>query len=216
MAACLWAVGSINATAADFVFDLEPDVGQAMAAVQVTVHQQDANTLRFTVDQTDPVYFGDLRGLFFHVNESIIDPADLTFSFVAAVENVTNNAIAPSINSTYGLNSITMAGSNNNNINPIPALDIGLEFGSQGLGGDDIKSITFDIFKAGGLDQMTFMPIHMEHFMAARVMSLWDGNSRDGSSKLTCCGTEVAEPSSSMGLLAFAIGGLLWRRRVSA
>jgi len=228
LAICIvWTAGSISASASGFVFDMVNYPGQATASIQVTVSQEDSDTLRFTLDQLDPVIYGDLRGLFFHINDSFIDPTDLTFTFVAAVENDANALSAndlgfapldPIMPFSYGVNNITSAGSNSNNLqgvtNHIGGFDIGLEIGSQGASQNDIKSFTFDISKAGGLDQMTFMPINMDHFMAARVMSLRGSNG--GSSKLTCCTTTVPEPSSTMGLLAFAVGGLLWRRRMSS
>lgn len=219
MAICLWAASSMSASAADFVFDLTRfSTGQDIAFVQVTVHQQDADTLRFFVDQPDPVIFGDLRGLFFHINESIINPADLLFDNFMAFSNAPGNPLlAPSPNFLveYGLNNTHAVniGGRSNRVNPVPSLDIGIEFGTTGTDTDDIHHVSFDVSKAGGLDLFTFMPVHMGHFMAARVMSI---RPNGASSKLSCCGTSIPEPSSSLGLVAFALGGLLWRRRFSS
>jgi len=211
---CAWAMASLGASAADFVFDLTPFTGDP-AAVQVTVHQQSLDTLRFTVDQPDLTKFGDLRGLFFHVNESIIGPTDLSFSFVSAVENITGNAITPTFTSEVDFNNVVSVGGGDNKTTPIDHFDVGFEFGSSGIATDDVRSVVFDITKVGGLDQMTFMPINMPNFMTARLTSVWDGNNREGSSKLSCCTTTVPEPEMA-GLLAIAFGVLLWRRRFSA
>jgi len=211
---CAWAITGLSAAAADFVFDLTPFTGDP-AAAQVTVHQQSFDTLRFTVDQPDLTKFGDLRGLFFHVNESIIDPTDLNFSFVSAAENITGNAITPSFTAAVGLNSIVSVGSGDNKTTPIDHFDVGFEFGSPGIGTDDVRSVVFDITKVGGLDQMTFMPINMADFMTVRLTSVFDGNNREGSSKLSCCTTTVPAPHMS-GMLALAFGVLLWRRRFAA
>lgn len=219
MTVCLWAASSMSASAVDFVFDLTRfSDDQDIAFVTVTVHQQTPDTLRFFVDQPDPDIFGDLRGLFFHINEIIIDPADLVFGNFMAYSNAAGNPLLtpdPNFLVDFDLNnidSVNISG-NSNRINPIPSLDIGIEFGTGGADPDDIHHVSFDISRVGGLNMFTFMPINMEHFMAARVMSI---RPNGGSSKLSCCGTTVAEPSSSMGLLAFAFGGLLWRRRLSS
>ncbi|MCF8473095.1 MAG: PEP-CTERM sorting domain-containing protein [Emcibacter sp.] len=206
MAASLWAASSMMASAADFVFDLIPFTGSP-AAVQVTVHQQDNNTLRFTASLESPDT-GDLRGIFFHINESLYAPGDLTFAYVSSVDGLAGN---PTFLSAFALNSVTNVGGSDNKVTPLGNFDIGFEFGGSGVGGGDwVHSITFDVNAiSGNLDLYTFMPVNMTNFMAARVMSLPNG----GSSKLSCCGTEVPEPDSSLGLLAFAIGGLLWRRR---
>ena len=208
------ALNSLSARASDFEFDLTPFTGNP-ASVTVGVHQQSADTLRFTVEQNDLSMFGDLRGLFFHVNESIIDPTDLTFSFVAAVENITGNAITPTFTSAVGLNSIVSVVSGDNKTTPKDNFDVGFEFGSPGIGGsdNDVRSVIFDITKIGGLDSMTFMPVNMEYFMTARLTSVWNGVDREGSSKLGCCTTTVPEPDSTLGLLVLALGGFLWRRK---
>ncbi len=231
VAVCLWAVSSMSASAVDFVFDLTRfSEDQDIAFVQVTVQQWDTatdmesdiltDTLKFTVDQPDPDIFGDLRGLFFHINESIIDPEDLVFdaeSFMAYSNADGNPLLTPDPNflvesSLNDIDSVNVSG-NSNTIKPIPSLDIGIEFGTSGASPDDIHHVSFEVSKAGGLDLFTFFPVHMEHFMAARIMSLQPNG---GSSKLSCCGTSVPEPSSTMGLFAFAFGGLLWRRRLAS
>lgn len=208
MVLCVWAAGSMNASASDFVFDLE-NVGAVPLSVQVTLHQQDSDTLRITVDQDDSTNYADLTAFLFHIDESLIDPTNLTFTFFSAIENITGNAITPTLVSSAGLN--------NQNFQGLNGYDVALQFGQQGIGGNkgDIKSITFDITTSiiGGLDLMTFMPFHMDLFMAVRATSAYNNQDREGSSKLTCCGVTVPAPSSSMGLFALAMGGLLWRKR---
>jgi len=209
IAAIALATSGGGALASDFVFDLT-NVGSTPASVQVTVHQQNAQTLRFTVDQNDPNKYGDLRGLLFHINEPIISLNDLNFTFVSAVQNMTNASFTPTMTPDLSLNS--------GNFDGLKNYDVLVEFGTNGIGrGDDIARVTFDVASIGGhLDLNSFLPVNMKNFMAARVTSSYDGKDREGSSKLVCCGeTDVPEPSA-MGLLALAFGafgGLLWRRR---
>ncbi|WP_417624573.1 PEP-CTERM sorting domain-containing protein [Paremcibacter congregatus] len=212
-AGLLFGASSLSATAGDFVFDMV-NTGSTPIDVQVTVSQWDNETIRFTLDQNNPNAFGDLRGLLFHVNENVINLNDLDISFVSAVQNMTGDAKTFDITPTFNLNGSSMNGLSN--------YDIAVEFGHNGIGGgDDIKSITFDLATTaigGSLDLDTFFPANMEQFMAVRATSAFDGNDREGSSKLTtnCCGTTVPEPSSMAGLMVLAFGGLLWRRKFSA
>ena len=210
-----WAVSNVSASADDLIFDLDPFTGDP-ADVSVTVHQQDIDTLRFTATLVTPDV-GDLRGIFFHINEALYAPGDLTFEYVSSIDGLVND---PSFLAEFDINNIDNVGGGDNKVTPMGDFDIGFEFGESGVGDDGfggsdwVRSITFDISAISGtLDLYGFMPIHMQNFIAARVMSLPNG----GSSKLTCCGTTtVPEPSSTMGLLAFALGGLLWRRRKAA
>ena len=225
----LWTTATPLALASDFIFDLD-NTGTTPISVQVTVHQQATNTLRFTIDQNDPDAYGDLRYLFLQVNETSVNLSDLNFSFVSAVHNDTGNIFSPNFGVETGLNSVNIGGFKN--------YDIALKFGRSGIGtggkkkkgkrkkkskskyglSDDIRSITFDIINTvGSLNQMSFLATDTQYFMAARVTSSWDGINREGSSKLNCCGTTtVAAPESTMGLLVLALGGLLWRRKFSS
>ncbi|PCI50533.1 MAG: hypothetical protein COB49_03520 [Alphaproteobacteria bacterium] len=203
----------MSASAVDFTFDMT-NVGTQNVSVQVNVLQL-GNDLRFTVDQSDTdISFADLQGVLFHINEAIIDIADLDFTFVSAVENITGNAITPPITPDVSLNT--------GNFQGLKDYDVLVQFGSMGIGnnGDDIKSIMFDVslLSGGFLDLFTFMPVNMDKFMAVRFTSVWSQSdpTRQGSGKGECCGTTIPEPSSTMGLLAFAVGGLLWRRRLTS
>lgn len=223
--ASLWVTGTSLAAASDFMFDLD-NTGTTPISVQVTVHQQATDTLRFTINQNDANAYGDLRYLFLQVNEDEINLSDLSFSFVSAIHNDTGNVFSPDFGVETGWNSVDVGDFKN--------YDIAFEFGLSGIGqikdkrkrkhkkkpglSDDIRSITFDITNTvGSLNQMNFLATDTQYFMAARVTSSWDGVNREGSSKLECCGTTtVAAPESTMGLLALAFGGLLWRRKTSS
>ena len=206
-----WTASSLSASATEFVFDMTNIEGDAVA-IQVTVKEIAAGDLQFTVEHTDiATSYADLRGILFHVNETLINVNDLNFTYVSAFTNsgVAFIPPAPGIMPTVGSNDVNFQG--------LKKYDVLVEFGSAGETPDDIRSIIFNVSSnAGNLDLFSFMPVYMNEFMAIRITSVWteDDHSREGSGKLTCCGTTVPEPSSSMGLLAFAIGGLLWRRRV--
>lgn len=225
-----WTASSLSASATEFVFDMvhhedtdEPGES-AYVAIQVTVEQMAAggsnpyDYLQFTIDQTDTATsFGDLRGLLFHVNEEIIDPTLLDFSFVSAVDNSGTSYSAPLSPDDDFLSAST--GINSESLDGLKNYDVLVNIGTPGETPDDLRTITFDVALTGGaLDLFSFMPVYMNKFMAVRLTSVWvtpdSLTDREYSSKGICCGTEVPEPSSTMGLLAFAIGGLLWRRRV--
>ncbi len=231
-----WVVNSVNASADDLIFDLTPFAGAMDASVTVTVSQVDNDTFNFFVDQTTSVV-GDLRGIFFQINESLgIAASDLSFSnFVASPAGATNFKCDPDMAWKFDLNlvraltensrkcpsssditEITTASAGNNNVKGGKKryYDIGFEFGTGGKKPDKIQSVSFDLDFAFDVNLYSFMPVHMKHFIAARVMSL---PGRPRSSKLDCCGQiQVPEPSSTMGLLTFAIGGLLlWRRKAA-
>ncbi len=215
MAVFGWMSGSMNASAVDFTFDMN-NVGSETATIQITV-EQNGDDLRFTVDQLDTdVSFADLRGVLFHINDSLVDVNDLDFTFVAATENITGNDItatlSPDITPVFALDDVDFSGFKN--------YDVLVEFGTPGEVPDDIGSIVFDISSISGgfLNLFTFMPVNMEEFLAVRYTSVWseDDPNREGSGKGICCGTTVAEPSSTLGFLAFAMGGLLWRRRLAS
>lgn len=231
LAIAAWTTSNISAHASDFVFDLTQFTGNP-AHVQVIVSDNGNGSLHFNVAQTDSTYNspptdeGDLRGLFFHVNENLIAPEDLTFSnFIAwgydnngiFQNNLGVDLIDPDniYTGNVGQYNEVSSGGPQNNVNP-KTFDIGLQFGTPGDNPESILGVSFDVTIIGGLNQMTFMPTNMEDFIGARVTSLSELNGLPGSSKLSCCGTTVPEPSSTMGLLAFAFGGLLWRRRIAA
>lgn len=127
-----------------------------------------------------------MRGLFFHVNENLIAPEDLTFSnFIAwGYDNngiFQNNLGVDLIDSdniytgNVGQYNEVSSGGPQNNVNP-KTFDIGLQFGKPGDNPESILGVSFDVTIVGGLNQMTFIPTSMEDFIEARVTSLSELN----------------------------------------
>lgn len=240
VAVVAWAASSMTASATDFVFELERmSSDQDVAFVQITVTDDGLGSLDFFMVQTDSdfnqpgdtgfnddsSYFeGDLRGLFMNVQQYVIAPEDLTFSDFLAWgyddDGAYQSDLGVMLNDPANIytgdvgvyNEVDIAGPQNS-INPME-FDIGLEFGTPGIRPEKILGVSFTMTMAGGLDFDTFEPFNWKNFFGARITSLPEGGDLDGSTKLTCC-TTVPEPSSTMGLLAFAVGGLLWRRRIT-
>jgi Ca2+-binding RTX toxin-like protein len=109
----------------------------------VTVTETVDGRLDFRVQVTDVIAndsdrpdTADLRGLFFHVsNESVL--AGLSISGV----NVTNYAVkANGVMQVQG--DVTMSGEVGKAVGPF---DVGIEFGTSGIGKDDIKETTFTL-----------------------------------------------------------------------
>ena len=152
----------INAGSTNTVAEDHPDVW-------VTVTEQPDGTLKFEVRVTGD-YIGDLRGLFFDVNEQLLGSLSIT---------------PDSVVDAYGDDSIDSVGSSSNNLGGVPTdgYDVGVEIGLQGIaGGDDFQYFTFTLDSSSR--DLTLQDIDSEQF-AVRLMSVGyvDGN-RSTSDKL--------------------------------
>lgn len=141
--------------------------------VQVSVIEQ-AGSLVFTVDVLDDATVtADLRGLFFDLN----DPSKLPGLMLSANDgNVTELA--------SGNDKISDLGNGSNMKGAVKTgFDVGLEFGTQGIGKDDIQSSTFTLTNAA--NDLTLDDIANTLF-GARLTSIGSPTgARDGSSKQT-------------------------------
>lgn len=208
----------LSSTSQALIFKLDEFTGDP-SDVWVTV-LQNSGDLRFSVTQPGPDPVGDLRGLFFHVRDEAILP-DLDFTFVSY--SGTGSYAGPLV-SIVNANMVTSVGQANINGGGLGKYDVGVEFGSQGMGSDFIESIIFDVSAPAPLDLNDFFPLDMYSpvGMAARVMSLPTGSppsGNNGSSKLGCCGDTPGIPSvpepSAFSLVALGVFLLGLNRRRS-
>lgn len=157
----------------DFLISGEP-------GALVTVTEISDGRLEFQVQVTDVIANGtdrpdtaDLRGLFFHVsNESVL--AGLSISG----PNVTNYAVkANGVMQVQG--DVTMSGEVGKAVGPF---DVGIEFGTSGIGKDDIKEATFTLASSAPLS----LDLVLQQHFGLRLTSVSDnGQGRALSLKLT-------------------------------
>jgi hypothetical protein len=139
--------------------------------VQVTATENGGN-IDFVADVLDtPTLTADLRGLFFHFDE-----ADLAGLTVTGGDGTITKTVIQA-------NSVMNLGNGNNLIGAALPFDIGIAFGTQGIGKDDISfpvSFTLD-----GVDDLTLDDFaHLE--FGARLTSIGTpGGKRSDSSKVT-------------------------------
>ena len=143
-------------------FDIAGSVG-----LKVTITEQADGSLRFDlVNQGAQV--GDLRGFFFDTND-----VDLLSSLSVVGTQVTRVAAGDDAVVNLG-NGVNMHG--------VDAFDLGIAFGTAGIGKDDIQSTSFTLRSStGGLDLADFAGVDF----GVRFTSVGDfGSVRDGSLKL--------------------------------
>ena len=109
---------------------------------------------------------GDLRGLFFNFGHD-------TTSLVISGDYVTDQAYGAVDDLGHGAN---MKGGGRE------GYDVGVEFGTQGIGKDDISAASFTLASTDGTALTLDMIAHME--FGARLTSVGSGNARNGSSKI--------------------------------
>ena len=173
------ALVAVSANALLITLDDNTNSGEP-SEVQVTVDQSGDN-LKFTVDvvSTNTGNIGDLRGLFFQIaDESLLSGLSVTGVDVTDFQ--------------FNANAVNDLG-NGANINPLGPYDVGIEIGTQGIGGNDIQSTMFFLMHTSEpLLVGTFFDLD-SNFMAARVTSVGPaGGSRNGSSKTS--GNPPEEP----------------------
>jgi Big-like domain-containing protein len=142
-----------------------------MLGVQVTATENGGN-IDFTVDVLDSsALTGDLRGLFFQFNESKLG----TLKITGGEGLITSTHISA--------NSVIDLGNGNNMKGAASPFDVGIAFGSQGIGkGDDINGpVHFTLTDTAG-------PLTLDDFaglqFGARVTSIGELNHRTDSEKI--------------------------------
>lgn len=139
--------------------------------VQVYAEEGTGGTLVFTVTVlSTPTLTADLRGLFFNVNEN----GKLAGMAVSQVGNKVTD---------FDTHDVIDLGNGANMQGKAKPFDVGLEFGTQGIGKDDIQTATFTLSNAAG--DLTLDDIAQVEF-GARLTSIGaPGGARSGSSKST-------------------------------
>ncbi len=138
--------------------------------VRITLDDSTGNIVG-QVDVIAAPNIGDLRAIFFSLNENdLLCNLSATGSLVTAVEMEAN-----------GVTSVGNANVNGDG-SPEP-FDVGIAFGSSGIGGDDIQSASFILEHDCG--DLTLDMLDLDSF-AARLTSVGPlGGNRSGSSKLS-------------------------------
>lgn len=146
---------------------------------------------------------GDLRGFFVHISdESLLTSSGFQVSGV----NVSDFQASPNgIIKVGGGNTLQGGGS------PCPC-DIGIEFGSPGIGKDDLQSVSFTLSHTDADLDVSLFAEQDFGIRATSVGSLKkDKGGRDGSSKLSGTFPVVPEPSTAV-LMVLGLAGLSTRR----
>jgi len=136
---------------------------------------------------------GDLRGIFLNLSDdSLLEGIEVTGPCVEDVEKF------DVVNLGNGAN---LRGDGS----PCPC-DLGIEFGTPGIGKDDIQSTSFVLSHP---DVALSLSLFQNQLVGVRVTSVGTGDDREGSSKTVAL---VPEPTTS-GLLALGLGVLSSGRR---
>ena len=167
--------------------------------VNITIDDEaDPGNLVITLEVASGDPTGDLRGFFAQIaDESLLAGLSVSGSVVTGSEFDANAVI----NLGKGVN-LNGGGS------PCPC-DLGVEFGTPGIGKDDYQSVTFTLSHA--TETLTAAIFDGQAFgvRATSVGSLKSKGGRDGSSKLAGV---VPEPSTAL-LLGLGLSALATRRR---
>ncbi|MDF2234266.1 hypothetical protein P2H44_17025 [Albimonas sp. CAU 1670] len=136
----------------------------------VTVTEMGDNALKFDIAVADDsARIGDLRGIFFNVDDSV--EGDL---FVYSGDDVTD--------SKFGHGSVNDLGNGVNVKGPGGGYDVGVEFGTSGIGKDDIRSTSFILANGSGTLSLADLA---NQDVAARLTSVGEeGGSREDSIKI--------------------------------
>jgi len=172
------------------------------------------------VDTSTTGNTGDLRGFFLNLDgftgslaeDDFYEP-DTGHPYYISDTIISND----SVNSTGGGNTIRPAGD----------FDVGIEFGTPGIGTDDIQEARFYLYNYGGsltLDHLVDETDDMGLLFAARFTSVGpDGSDRTGSSKISLLGVRrdnappnpVPEPATLIlfGSGMIGLGAVMRRQR---
>jgi hypothetical protein len=181
-----------SAHAATISVELTPFTGDPIE-VRVTLDDRLRNgSLIGTVKVLAP-YEGDLRALFLDISDDSLIPGLLVTG-----ADVTDVGRGNVIDLGQGANL-------NGGGTPCPC-DLGIEFGTPGIGTDDIAFTTFNLSHAS---QFLTLDLFRGEAMGVRVTSVGDGGgSRSGSSKLS----GIPEPTTALLFLS-GVAALGWVRR---
>jgi VCBS repeat-containing protein len=179
--------------------------GGSAPAVTVKVTELAAGEFRFEVAQSGAVV-GDLRGLFFDVaRESLVSGAGAQASVTGLVAKTQAGGVIGSISTAAvadGDDSVTGVGGGDNTMNGALAFgglgqeakgyDVGLEFGTSGMGKDDVGSASFTLKLPG----LTLADLAGQDF-GVRMTSVGAlGGDRGASVKLTGSAFVAVEDAS--------------------
>ncbi|MGA0606168.1 VCBS domain-containing protein [Phenylobacterium sp. VNQ135] len=168
--------------------------GGAQPAVTVKITEVAAGEFRFEVTQSGAV-IGDLRGLFFDVaRESLVSGAGTQAAVSALQAKTQAGAVIGSITTAAvadGDDSVTGVGGGDNTMNGALAFngvaqeakgyDVGLEFGTSGIGKDDVGAVAFTLKLSG----MTLADVAGQDFGVRMTSVGLLGGDRGASVKLT-------------------------------
>ncbi len=159
---------------------------EGLVDTQITVLELDDGTLRFDIDVLGSGFIGDLRGLFFDLNGYDVDSNDLSVTGVDGSEGLIGK-------SKFGENSVDRVHGDVNVKGHVIAkqgrFDGGIEFGTQGLGKDDVSSVSFILAADSGdlsLDSLDLADL------ALRYTSVGMMDYREGSAKIAGMTSGVA------------------------
>lgn len=166
-------MSSTSLRAVDLLIDGEP-------GALVTVTETPEGTLTFTVKVTDVISdasdapdVADLRGLFFHVSdETLLSSLEVTGPDVTMSVASANKVMKVE-------KDVTMEGEVGKSVGPF---DIGIEFGTSGIGKDDIRETTFTLSAPKALS----LELVLQQHFGLRLTSVSNnGEGRELSLKLT-------------------------------
>jgi hypothetical protein len=162
------ALSTINAATCEF--DINDSFGGPDFQVTITLEDVVGGGVKITASGTDPSLIGDLRGVFFHVNDFAalagltVVGTDVT-SFLVAEDSVQKLA-----------NDAVMTGGGK----PAHKYDVGVQIGTSGIGKDDIPTTEFIIDSTAGLTINDF--VNQE--FGIRLTTVGAAGTRKSSSKV--------------------------------
>lgn len=150
---------------------LSYELADGQLGVFVTINDDTRDQITFTLAVNEHLPFtGDIRGLFFNIASFPAGLAATDFS-------------GPDITAVSIADNAVTSTSQGNSLSPYGPFDVGVEFGTPGLGHDDIQNTIFQIIYSGGLGLDAFTFAGQE--IGLRLTSVGDPDGeREASSKL--------------------------------